>query len=149
MLMEKPLVLIVEDEPPYREGAVQLIESILPQGWEVLAPSTLEEAKLYFLERRLQVVLLDDGLASYDYQGLSGGSVRGFRLARNVGASAQVVAFSKAKNHLFAYRTTSSFDHKLNLLSASLEGEGARENFLNLLRGIFALRLQNLTSPPS
>lgn len=123
----KKTILVIDDEEQFREAAVNIIEPILPEDWEIEAPTTLEAAMQLLHDRIVRIALIDRNINGDGYQPLSPNGIdvettsgvqvaswmqRAFPYARRVAYSkgglgcAQFNGFAEARFPLKQYLTS-------------------------------------------
>jgi len=116
------VILIIDDNPEYRETATAVIRPVIPAGWEVVAPSTLANAIAVVRSKiaAVHIVFVDYRLNSNAYQplrddGMTHEDITGDRVAlmiRDISNKALLVGFSAGKNSSLAHLTDASYSGK-------------------------------------
>ncbi|MFA6024542.1 MAG: hypothetical protein WC777_05020 [Candidatus Gracilibacteria bacterium] len=132
-------VLLIDDEPRFRDGVAELLSPVLPSPWFFLAPETLKEALEVVIQPQIVLALVDHTLSSHGYQELQSGSmnpgnIRGFEVCKRILAvrtDLPIVAFSKGNNGTMRTLSTFHFDRKQHLLDQ--EVKEVRAEFVNFM----------------
>lgn len=125
---DNKVILVIDDNPEYRDTATAVIGPVIPQGWEVVAPNTLAEAidvvrsrvsgvRIIFLDYRLNSngyqPLMTDGITYENVDGLAVG-----RIIRQISAGVLIVGFSAGKNHSMRSLTSAAYNGKSNFVKS-------------------------------
>lgn len=99
-------ILVIEDDPAFRDAAVAALDDHLPEGFTVIAPDNLCDALRKEVLRDVVIALIDKSIAEYGYQSPYeigrdevDESVRGWQVARRLRAefsNIYLICFSRA-----------------------------------------------------
>lgn len=134
-------ILVIDDEQQFRDLAVNTLQPILPEGWEMVAPQTLESALQTLTDKRVRIALLDRSIDSNGYQPLKDDGVtyenyRGFQVAQLMARQHPEVfriAFSKGHGQEFRDLADKIFYHKVELVPEFHDCMRIRANFQNFI----------------
>ena len=139
-------ILVIDDEQKFRDLAVDTLQPVLPGGWEIVAPQTLEAALQTLTDKRVRIALLDRSIDSNGYQPLKDDGVtyenfRGFQVAQLMASHHPEVfriAFSKGHGQEFRDLANKIFYHKVELVEAFHDCMRIRANFQHFILEVIA-----------
>lgn len=138
---EQNVILVVDDEKEFRNLAINTLSPVLPEGWEVIAPETLELALQTLTNTKIRIALIDRSIDSEGYQALTADgityeNVRGFQIARlikNQYPHIVKIAFSKGHGKELEGCVDTVFHHKVGIAETSHSKDELRKNFQQMI----------------
>lgn len=134
-------ILVIDDEQQFRDLAVDTLQPVLPDRWEMVAPHTLESALQTLTNGNVRIALIDRSIDSHGYQplkddGITYENFRGFQVAQMIASQHPEVfriAFSKGHGQEFRNLADKIFYHKVELVPEFHDCMRIRANFQHFI----------------